>query len=149
MQTILSIKQSSRNLSAFNAQVNSQIQILTSPGSSAVKRHDAIITLGSLLGVHYFSFSQTTNSYFFTSSSSTTITQVLDTLRNIAGLDQETSISMMSDVKGGRLDTFVLSCLMQIVARISEIGNEFSGTFVTSSTELKDYPRLPMKSYFI
>ncbi|CAG8528124.1 16440_t:CDS:10 [Funneliformis mosseae] len=145
LQTALSIKQSSLNLSAFNTQVHSQIQTLTSSGVNTAKRHAAIITLGSLLGVHYFSSTQTTNSYFFTSSSSTMVTNVLDTLQNIAGLgQQQSSRVMMNDVKGGRLATIVLSCLMQIVERISEIGNEFRRI---SSTEPRDYSRLPAKSY--
>ncbi|CAI2165552.1 14383_t:CDS:10 [Funneliformis geosporum] len=147
LQNALSIKQSSFNLSAFNTQVHSQIQILTSSGLNIVKHHAAIITLGSLLGVHYFSSTQTTNSYFFTSSSLTMVTQVLDTLQNIAGLGQQQSLTsniMMNDVKGGRLATIVLSCLVQIVERISEIGNEFTRI---SSTEPRDYSRLPAKSY--
>jgi hypothetical protein len=144
--SVLSVKESSRYLSAFNAQVRSQINILTSSNSNVAKRHAAIITLGSLFGVKFVSFSQTTNSYCLSSSFLTLMIQVVDVLQNIAGLDQQsiTSGTIMSDVKGGRLATVVLACLMQIIEKISEIGNEFAET---SISEPKDYSRLQATSY--
>ncbi|CAB5373170.1 unnamed protein product [Rhizophagus irregularis] len=138
--SVLSIKESSRCLSAFNSQVRLQIDVLTSSNANMTKRHAAIITLGSLFGVKFFSFSQTTNSFFLNSSFLTMMIQVVDILQNIAGLGQQS----MSDVKGGRLATVVLACLMQVIEKISEIGNEF---IESNSSEAKDYSRLPATSY--
>lgn len=144
--SVLSIKESSRCLSAFNSQVRLQIDVLTSSNANMAKRHAAIITLGSLFGVKFFSISQTTNSFFLNSSFLTMMIQVVDILQNIAGLGQQsiTSGTIMSDVKGGRLATIVLACLMQVIEKISEIGNEF---IEISSSEPKDYSRLPSTSY--
>ncbi|CAG8453738.1 12564_t:CDS:10 [Dentiscutata erythropus] len=155
LQDILQVKQSSHNLSSFNANVNSCTHTLTTAGTSSSKRHTALITIGSLAGVDYFSLpyhARNRNFYFFSSASSAIVTQVLDILQNVAELgSQASSLEMtMSDVKGGRLAVIILGQLMQVIERISEdtamlVGD--SARSITSSTEPKDYSRLPASSY--
>ncbi|RIB25939.1 hypothetical protein C2G38_372583 [Gigaspora rosea] len=154
LQDILQVKQSSHNLSSFNAQVNSCARTLTTSGTSSSKRHTALITIGSLTGVDYFSLpyhARNRSFYFFSSASSAIITQVLDTLQNVAEFGSQTSSEMtMSDVKGGRLAIIILGQLMQVIERISEDTEMLvsdSAKSITSSTEPKDYSRLPSSSY--
>ncbi|CAG8614440.1 7786_t:CDS:2, partial [Dentiscutata heterogama] len=152
---ILQVKQSSHNLSSFNANINSCTHTLTTAGTSSSKRHTALITIGSLAGVDYFSLpyhARNRNFYFFSSASSAIVTQVLNTLQNVAELGSQASSSemTMSDVKGGRLAVIILGQLMQVIERISEdtamlVGD--SARSITSSTEPKDYSRLPSSSY--
>ncbi|CAG8584546.1 9430_t:CDS:2, partial [Cetraspora pellucida] len=155
LQDILQVKQSSHNLSSFNAHLNSCIRMLTTVGTNTSKRHTALITIGSLAGVDYFTLpyhARNRNFYFFSSAPSAIVTQVLDALQNVAGLGSHNSSSgmIMSDVKGGRLAVIILGQLMRVVEKISEntamlIGD--SARSVTSSTEPKDYTRLPASSY--
>ncbi|CAG8732418.1 34724_t:CDS:2, partial [Racocetra persica] len=134
LQDILQVKQLSRNLSSFNALINSCTRMLTTVGTNSSKRHTALITIGSL------------------AAPATIVMQVLDALQNVAGLGSHALSSgmTMSDVKGGRLAVIILGQLMQVIERISEdtamlIGD--SARSVTSSTEPKDYSRLPASSY--
>ncbi|CAJ0758400.1 17081_t:CDS:10 [Entrophospora sp. SA101] len=149
------------NLQKFNAQLSSQIEVLSSPGSNSKKRQNAILALGSLSGViypHNF-FYEKANSYLFKSRPFTVINQVLDTLKNIAGVPSSSPSStvfagaaeiMIKDVKGARLAAIILGKMTQSVDKLLVESNDVLIKSVSKNiadTEPKNYSRLPNSSY--
>ncbi|CAJ0840455.1 19076_t:CDS:2 [Entrophospora sp. SA101] len=149
------------NLQKFNAQLSSQIEVLSSPGSNSKKRQNAILALGSLSGViypHNF-FYEKANSYLFKSRPFTVINQVLDTLKNIAGVPSSSPSStvfagaaeiMIKDVKGARLAAIILGKMTQNVDKLLVESNDVLIKSVSkniANTEPKNYSRLPNSSY--
>nr|CAG8503636.1 3784_t:CDS:10 [Entrophospora candida] len=149
------------NLQKFNAQLSSQIEVLSSPGSNSKKRQNAILALGSLSGViypHNF-FYEKANSYLFKSRPFTVINQVLDTLKNIAGIPSSPPSStvfagaaeiMIKDVKGARLAAIILGKMTQSVDKLLVESNDVLIKSVSKNiadTEPKNYSRLPNSSY--
>ncbi|RUS18364.1 hypothetical protein BC937DRAFT_88842 [Endogone sp. FLAS-F59071] len=147
LQARLARRSSTAHLTAYNAQLQTQLRHATAPGSPATTRLCAVLALGALAGVRYLDPGpeSTARSYLLGPEAPRELGEsVWDALARMAGLE-----GAPGDLRGGRVAAVVIGRMVEVERRVRPERGGASTVMGSSSMEPRDYSRLTVGTSYL